>query len=107
MKLIIIITSVIVLISCSKSENKIDLEKKTLLTNGNWNRKSMKVNPKVFLTKLDNSGEFYTISDLMEIENIEEYNRNFRGYYKFEKENRYSFISNDKTLNIIRREPIL
>ncbi|WP_143744046.1 lipocalin family protein [Maribacter ulvicola] len=89
--------------NCSKEENEnVKSEVEILLTSGKWNRQSMNVNPKVLLPKQDGSGEFFTISNLMEIESLVGYDQNFEGFYTFKNDGHYSFTPKDDLNNSLK-----
>lgn len=39
----------------------------------------MEVNPNILLPKQDDSGEFFTVTNIMDIEKLDGYDRNFEG----------------------------
>ncbi len=79
MKYFLITLSILLITSCSKENSNIKSKTEILLTNYKWNRISMEVNPNILLPKQDDSGEFFTVTNIMDIEKLDGYDRNFEG----------------------------
>ncbi len=95
MKCLTLFISVLLMLSCSKDEDNNDVKTETelILTSGKWNRVSMILNPHVLLPKQDGSGDFFTLTDLMKIKDLEGYDRDFKGYYTFNEDGTYTVTS--------------
>lgn len=96
---LILIVSILLIMSCSKDGDKVvNVENKVEFANVDWNRISMETNPLVLLPKNDGSGTFYEVSDLMDLKDLNGYDKNMEGYYTFNDDKTYSFtdaISNE------------
>ena len=94
MRYLALVITVLVLVSCTKeNDNIIDSETEISFVGNNWNRISMEVNPIVLLSKQDGSGEFHEIADLMDLKQLEGYEKNMEGFYNFKENGTYSFTS--------------
>lgn len=96
-KYLVFILGVLLFVGCSKKEEpntaeELNAETKQLLCDGDWERVSLKLEPAVMLIKQDGSG-YYTLTDLMDIKNFEDYDRNFDGFYTFKTNGTYDFTS--------------
>ena len=82
--------------NCKKEvdELKISADQENI-SNFNWNRVSMKTNPTVVLPKQDGSGGNYEIFDLMDLKNLEGYERDFEGNYKFSTNGTYTVANKE------------
>lgn len=102
MKYVVFFVSILFMVSCSKDDDSVESGIEKSLQNKKWNRLSVELNPSILLPKQDDSGAFFTVTNLMEIENLEGYTRSFEGFYVFDEDGTYSFNSTGNNSDAIK-----